>query len=480
MSHLPVEILEEIFLLVIPADLSHARNAAVLHLCWVSSLWRRTAMEMSSIWTSLTIQLPPVPNSKARSKNKMFWRIVKEWIERARDLPLSFALIESPHCGAPAPCPACVQLCTHVMGRYSNEVEYLEGLTPHLFESLSYHTFERLHALICDLSRYNIQYEFLAAIASFAPNLRRIALDSSSSHVLSFPNIQASVQIWKQITHISTRIFNYTMLSDVLKACPRLQGAVFHCDTDPWLSFGSSAPLVQSASSPIILPYLTNLTIVLYRGRPLHPGLFRDMDMPALGTFRLGSFRESDFGFDYRSLEGLSRVHRGMRHLRRLSIFFLYLSEHSGLVELLSQLSDLQELDIQDCINFDGFFTQLNVMQERSMIPLLPRLCLLSLDFRGVPHESIDSEDLAFFLRSRFGLDDPESSKPNSFQALIFLSGSAAQIYRSLASPANRTWLKGVPVQFFFWDADIGCRGTRWKYRLQPEEGTWPEGVRWF
>ncbi|KDR66315.1 hypothetical protein GALMADRAFT_217157 [Galerina marginata CBS 339.88] len=478
-NRLPIEILWEIFSAVIPYQLSCARNIAILRLCWVSSQWRRTAMGLSSIWASLTIPLPEITSylPDLIDEESEFWGIVDQWFQRAGNLPLSLDLVESPDCShdPSVRCFPCLQLLRNAIRKYSDKVHHLEGVTPHLLQRISKHHFENLHSLILDVDYHDVSRSSLLSLPSFAPNLRRLSLDRVFDTTLE--NVQASIRLWNDLTHVTTRISGLRTLLEILRACPYLQSAVFHYDNHSRLQATHLQDIKVEFANPVVLPCLITLTIVLSKDESLSLTVFRFLEMPALTSFRLGSFHQPEFGFDSPRPQDLTYIYRQMRNLRRLSLIFNALSRR-GLMELLLQLPNLEELDLQDCIDIGNFFSDLNRTQETSTTPFLPWLRLVTLDFREVPESNLDNFHLSTFFLARLRPDVDEYHWDNSFRIKIFMSGKAAQVYRPLVRKGKRKILKGIPIEFIFWDRNIGSRGNRWKFRLDSEDEKPLHGTR--
>ncbi|KAF8958712.1 hypothetical protein BDZ97DRAFT_1840893 [Flammula alnicola] len=464
---LPPEVLRDIFLASIPHEITEHRNLAVLRLCWVSSAWRDTAMQLSRLWSSLMIHIGP------EWDKDFFWAMIDEWLERAGARPIVLRVRDT-HKPSTSPCQACMRLKTDVLRKYSHKIYHLEGISPHMLRGIWDYRLEDLQCLTLQDAddRGNI-----SVLSSFAPNLRRLAVDHYVHEFRSSPIDIISDQTYHQLTHLTACVAGYRTLLRILTACPNLEGAVFHCKQPGWTF---PAPQFENpVATTLTLSSLSTLTIVLTSQHHIDLRIFRCLDLPLLTTLRLGSFHQSLFTFefeddDHNALKQISGI-------RRLSLFFdSYTSVDKFILgNFLLQLPDLEVLDIQDCLDLQKFFDGLNQCQINSQFSLLPHLQTLSLDIRK-DREFDFMRDGAFgeFLASR---SSTRSSSGESrgiyrapFRVIFYVNKDVAHRYAPIVAKSRDI---NLPVELAVWDEDIGNIGSRWKYRLEEEEGQWVEGI---
>jgi len=99
LSHLPVEVLCQIFVLCLPAEIHHFRissNLAPILLTRICRRWREVAVTTPSLWSRLYVNV--LPDREDWRKATLCYSL---WLQRSRERPLSLAI----HCsqnGVPA------------------------------------------------------------------------------------------------------------------------------------------------------------------------------------------------------------------------------------------------------------------------------------------------------------------------------------------------------------------------------------------
>jgi hypothetical protein len=230
------------------------------------------------------------------------------------------------------------------------------------------------------------------------------------------------------------------------------------------------APLLDTTEHEILLPKLSTLTIVLVSQFSLDPYLFRYLKMPALQTFRVGSFHEKTFSFFSHLQTDLLHGYEQISGIRRLSFFFDSLAGDPGMEEFFSNVPDLEELDIQDCLDYEDLFARLTLHRKQcqtglvhSHLPVLPRLRTLTLDIRQMEAFELGNPDFMEFISTQLVLEP-------LFRVFVYVSGQAPAIYEPMVRTAKEA---GLPIDLVVWDEEFGSRGDRWKYRMQGEVGRW-------
>ncbi|KAF8951977.1 hypothetical protein BDZ97DRAFT_1931470 [Flammula alnicola] len=383
--------------------------------------------------------------------------MIDKWLERA-GTQLIYLCVQGAHGPIPnLPRQACLQLQINVLRKYSGRIYHLEGVTPHLLQEMSGSRLRGLQCLIFDLDRSDLG-NCLLNLPSFAPNLRRLAVDEKITELRPSQTSIFSLHTWNHLTHLTTRVSGYKKWMRILEACPNLQCALFH--------YSHTVSLSEDAFSTLLnLPSLYTLTIVLVDPHPINLQLFRHLELPSLNTFRLGSFHQPSFTFNSEIEHDLHLAYQQISGIRCLSLFFDSLMSRLNWFagEFLPNFLYIEELDIQDCFDLAMFFFELNQFQKYGQVPSLPRLQVLSLDIRQDCEFDFSSNgDFVEFVQSRSS-SEYSSAYYLPFQVVVYVNKDATHVYAPMVEKVRSM---NLPVYLTVWDEETGHRGSRWKYRL--------------
>ena len=412
--------------------------------------------------------VPQFTDPKSDRRRVRFWQMVDEWIERSAGLRLFLALEDSPGCDYDwLVCAACQQLYQRVFKKYFSRIQHLEGVTRHLFTQFSSEPYPmvELQSLVFNVISVKAGRKRWSSLSSFTPNLVQLSLHDT----ISQPYSLASLPPLRNLTHLSTRIYGYKAWIEHFRLCPRLQKAViYYCRISPFQMLPDSFD-----KGAVSLLKLTSLTVIFANdGTGVDLGMFYCMDMPSLLTLRLGSFHLR--GFIIPAGRPPPMVLDHVKTVQRLSLIFNNLSRPEFL-DFLLNLPDLEILDIQDCLDIEQVFSDLQIADEEySHTPFLPRLRTIILDIRQVVE--IDFKVLQAHLDG-FLTGRRNNDRGCSLHIKFYFSGPALKAFRTFRY-GMKFKLQGFSHEFVFWDQDVGWSGSRWKYRLDTEEGRWVEGIR--
>lgn len=466
---LPTEVLQDIFVLVIPFEISKERNIALCRLTWVSSRWRRIVRRLPFLWSSLAISVSVDIDFEWK------WRMVDEWIQLSGNRHLSFALSETPACRLAGPRRyLCTTLHRRVLRRYSERIHYLEGVTPYIFRNISRSPLQNLHSLVFDnTSKKFNPLTLLSSLPSFSPNLRRLGLHDNMLYLRNLRSIPSLTNL----THLSTSlVLGFGAWMQTLSVFPNLQVAIIHYDS---IRPGPPSDPDHSTIKTITLPRLTSLTVFFASTRFMDIGIFLHLNMPLLKTLRLGSFSLGRFTTASFTEEVMEGIYHRLKTVRHLSLIFSYLSG-SDILNFLHYLPDLETLDIQECLDFEKLIFDFREMQKRSLIPFLPSLRRITYDIR----QPIDidfaglRDDLTTFALRRLPDSDAEQDSPENSLHIEFYFGELALHMHPLVEASMCFEAQSLSRSFVFWNEGFGNRENRWKYRLEGENGKWIEGVK--
>ncbi|KAF8896863.1 hypothetical protein CPB84DRAFT_1781627 [Gymnopilus junonius] len=298
---------------------------------------------------------------------------IDNWVRHAGDLPLSFALSESRACrvNRPSRCSRCRQLQARIFEKYSDRIYHLEGVTSHLFETLSKKSLKNIHSPIFDVPYPIVEASQLWNInPRFSPNFRQLRLAGTKDTYMALGLGTCP----RNLTHLTGHVVGRVSRTFFFHVFPNLQGAVVHYSS---LAYHNPATLANEET--VTLPQLTTLTVFFPKDSAIDLTNFLSLNMPLLITLRLGSFSLRSFALMSFAEKSMKHIYHRLKNVQQLSLIFNYVSGHE-FMDLLFHLPDLEKLDIQDSINIGEIVSNFRDLQDRLIIPFLPSLRTITLD----------------------------------------------------------------------------------------------------
>lgn len=248
---LPVELLSEIFKLCLPGSYIVPKlKSAPLLLVQVCSSWRRLALSIPQLWSSIAVEVtvqrcrPPVP-------------LIELWLQRSVNQPLSFSITELEQEDAreiPDPVTAASVLKSFVPAHHrwtSVKLEYHDWRWPSGLEQLP------PDALLDSLETLDLQREYW--FKDDTPDLKRVLqaphLHDLTWHSRSPPSDYLQTVNTLQLTHLDlVRPVSKDVFLDVLSGCRAIQSCTFFVQLVGRAPDDSDDPAVDT--SLILLPHL--------------------------------------------------------------------------------------------------------------------------------------------------------------------------------------------------------------------------------
>ncbi|KAJ6531267.1 hypothetical protein B0H19DRAFT_1082206 [Mycena capillaripes] len=256
---LPVELLAEIFLLVIPSPGFYGRRV-VLGISHVSRHWREVAHNTPRLWASLTLRPPPKPTER-------YLNFTKAWFDRSGSNSLSLYIHVVPGGGhSHSHLASLMTVLLAVAHRWKKlettqaAIQYFHSIPPDAFSNL-----EEL-GLTCS-SESDLR------IFSTAPRLRSISLRVFSIINSNTPVLHAP---WAQLTELDIS-HSADSCRSILRTCENVEKARLHIYC-----------YQEMAALPVqTLPYLKTLYAEFTLGFNLTND---DLDATGIAASFLGSF----------------------------------------------------------------------------------------------------------------------------------------------------------------------------------------------
>ncbi|GLB42461.1 hypothetical protein LshimejAT787_1104760 [Lyophyllum shimeji] len=414
---LPDEILQEIFLACLPAELRECRptrSQAPLLLCQVCSRWRSLALSTPQLWSSLYIYLSRdededegeeegngddqsdhdagVVNEHPVQTTPAFETLIEEWFRRlGPDMPLSLGF-EFPDLD-PSDYPALEKVTRCILHSHSHRLRELslrffiedENFLSILFSPLEH--FEQLEVLSLIAIEGATEHDCMGLFSlPSAPHLRRVLLRS----VLVNSYTLERALPWSQLTSIEIDDIHPSPLRHVLTLCTNLEHGSLTVR-------GLLDTPFPSVAKPFALPRLSDLKIRFFGGG--NPSFFNGLELPALRSFHIMT-DETDpcFSWTHPRPEPLYDQLRNLTHLS-------FAGRLSDIVNLLRHTASLRTLTIASNDYLDPLWHAMTCQDDASsLVPTLEMLRVRPYGFKEIRLSwapSFSSASFAAMVQSR-------------------------------------------------------------------------------
>ncbi|KAH6912600.1 hypothetical protein BKA70DRAFT_768550 [Coprinopsis sp. MPI-PUGE-AT-0042] len=443
---LPLEIVQEIFVLALPRD-SKATNStatfAPLRLCHVSSAWRQFAFSEPRIWRSLRLPIQGMERAQSPARVAEVLERLSEiaafWIDKSGDLGLHlvfyvptfmFKLFDSA-CGivplssindkdkhlASSDLQLLDAFGTFVQAVFVDKASRIRELEVRAFSQPSTNCvaailsrisphFERLESVFLQGGRLPIfpcrgEPSMGRSLFPTAPQLRRIALVFCTIGNLPRQpmNLPTDYLPWHQLTHIMIKASrSESWWRTVLLQCKQLENCLMHVERDSEEDGRTSL----TPGSYIELEHLDHLDITFHdECTTLY---FHDFLFPVLRYATVAC----DLGNGDPNLEWLpsSQSHLGSLFKGLTSLTLSYQKIRSSeLLNILRETEGMEELWVDSYLaDHKGFLKALTLQPDQLSRPIIPRLRLFSLylEYQSEePPSTFEEEHLLGMMASR-------------------------------------------------------------------------------
>ena len=385
-DRIPLDIWSNIFLECLP---SHDQPfvpadplSAPLLLCQVNRAWRSTALSLSSLWSSISLEVSGDDDTEGMVEG------VETWLRRSGTRPLAISLVWK----AAAPrrvslnMDPILDLVIPFIGRW--ETVRLDVLGPFSRGPMS--NIHRLRAPLlkrCEVCFYEAEITPFLSMLSSCPHLTEFVLHNDN--YMRFSDIESSIP-WSQLTRFETSLFlNTHECLKMLRLCPDLVDCTFHDSTLSDAFIPKEVPIVHQRLRALTLGRCSQID-----------SLINYITLPALSSLSLQSH--------WWELGPLVAFLVRSGTLKTFEVHTTAVSTDQ-LIELLHHLPKLTELSIKGSIAYplgDVLFESLTYDETADhRLPLCPELQVITL----AGYIESTEGTLAKMLRSRC---HSESSRP--------------------------------------------------------------------
>jgi len=414
-NRIPVEIWANIFIMCLPPQryIQPNTSQAPLLLCQVNRAWRSTALSLSELWSSISVELCERSDVERKLEG------IGAWLGRSGVRPLTISLHSGgvdledlPDLGwrdweSEVFLDPILDLFISLIGRWEDIQWKLLG--PFYGSILSIHLFRAPL-----LKRFEIDFNLgtsevtkpLFSMLSTSPLLTDFVWhDNSNEYVCQFHKAEFTLP-WSQLTQFHTHHhLDVKTCLQVFGLCPNLIGCTlsFAILGPPWTAIPPGVSVVHKLQA-----------LTLWGQRYQTNEFFDHLTLPALSAFALeSSVSNHDTGWPQDSFVGF--LSRSGCHLKTFKVHTPALSSYE-LVDLLCLLPTLTELSIEGL--GDTLFHSLTYDETTGGSCLCPKLEIFA--FGGYFNSSDGT--LARMLESRYHSDASQSQNKCLRRVTIMLT----------------------------------------------------------
>ncbi|CAA7270400.1 unnamed protein product [Cyclocybe aegerita] len=370
----PFDIIREIARLTLPYQPAANVKNAPLSLCQVSSAWRKAALSLPELWTTLYLVVEDLLSTRR------YHQRVVEWFERARGRPVSLYLcfsFQRPHVGS----------AKHAYGRFLHklrpsvpQIRHLRIVSKSLKDALP--CFENAHWPLDGLESLELhghdsesmewmmedtmdgpQVPFPAmTLFKTATNLRSLTVENDFYFTLGAPELIP----WAQLTTV--RMTEWLRVADwvkIMKSCPQLRLGQFEVGAE-WVDEGTR-------------PVLAHLEELRLHGMHFEVSMFDLISIFDLPNLRVIDVCHLTMGFADDIPDPLPA--NQIPALKTIHNFYFndfWSKTHPMYVlELITEMTNLRELELTDVMPGTAYQAVFERMLFDEPTPILPNLSRL-------------------------------------------------------------------------------------------------------